>query len=154
MASIKDAHEIASDSRKPLILLTFLTWHLFRTHNTTKKGHRQVSFFRWLRRQGLSLFFSGYSDELRSLGERTERRRWRKKRGERVAAVAEGNRAPSRADRCGHRNRASKREAFVRKSPEVMWWGSHLRNQKRKQSYGLLFCFWNDVFRKRNVMHT
>ena len=31
---------------------------------------------------------------------------------------------------------------------------SHLRNQKRKQSYGLLFRFWNDVFRKRNVMRT
>ena len=49
-------------------------------------------------------------------GERSERCQWQKKRGERVAAVAEGNRAPPRADRCGHRNRASKREAFVRKT--------------------------------------
>ena len=31
---------------------------------------------------------------------------------------------------------------------------SHPRNQKRKQSNGLLFRFWNDVFRKRNVMRT
>ena len=31
---------------------------------------------------------------------------------------------------------------------------SHPRNQKRKQSIGLLFRFWNDVFRKRNVMRT
>ena len=30
--------------------------------------------------------------------------------------VAEGNRAPTRADRCGHRNRASKCEAFVRET--------------------------------------
>ena len=35
------------------------------------------------------------------------------------------------------------------------WAGhTHLRNQKRKQSIGLLFRFWNDVFRTRNVMRT
>ena len=39
-------------------------------------------------------------------------------------------------------------------NPEVMRFKSHLRNQKRKQSIGLLFRFWNDVFRKRNVMRT
>ena len=31
---------------------------------------------------------------------------------------------------------------------------SHPRNQNRKQSIGLLFRFWNDVFRTRNVMRT
>ena len=31
---------------------------------------------------------------------------------------------------------------------------SHLRNQKRKQSLDCFFRFWNDVFRKRNVMRT
>ena len=31
---------------------------------------------------------------------------------------------------------------------------SHSRNQKRKQSNGLLFRFWNDVFSTRNVMRT
>ena len=39
-------------------------------------------------------------------------------------------------------------------NPEVMRFKSHLRNQKRKQSNGLLFRFWNDVFRTRNVMRT
>ena len=32
-----DAHEIALDSRKPLIFLTFLPWHLFRKHNTKRR---------------------------------------------------------------------------------------------------------------------
>ncbi len=39
-------------------------------------------------------------------------------------------------------------------NPKVAWFKSRLRNQKQKQSNGLLFCFWNDVFRTRNVMRT
>ena len=39
-------------------------------------------------------------------------------------------------------------------NPKVVRFKSHLRNQKRKQSYGLLFRFWNDVFSTRNVMRT
>ena len=39
-------------------------------------------------------------------------------------------------------------------NPEVRRFKSPPRNQKRKQSIGLLFRFWNDVFRKRNVMRT
>ena len=39
-------------------------------------------------------------------------------------------------------------------NPKVMRFKSHLRYQKRKQSNGLLFRFWNDVFRTRNVMRT
>ena len=34
MASILDAHEIAQNSQKPLILLTFSPWHLLRRYNT------------------------------------------------------------------------------------------------------------------------
>ena len=44
MASIKDAHEVASDSRKPLILLTFSPWHLFRLYNTKTKALRKKCF--------------------------------------------------------------------------------------------------------------
>ncbi len=39
-------------------------------------------------------------------------------------------------------------------NPEVRRFKSPPRNQKRKQSDGLLFRFWNDVFRMRNVMRT
>ena len=34
LASIKDAYKTILKTRKPLILLTFLGWHLLRTHNT------------------------------------------------------------------------------------------------------------------------
>ena len=36
-------------------------------------------------------------------------------------------------------------------NPKVVRFKSHLRNQKRKQSIGLLFRFWNDVFRLRRT---
>jgi|GEM_PF-2442372 len=49
------------------------------------------------------------------MGERADRCRWQGEGDERVAAVTEVNRATPRAGRCGHRNRASKRKAFVRK---------------------------------------
>ncbi|MBR4954097.1 MAG: hypothetical protein IKZ30_06210, partial [Oscillospiraceae bacterium] len=45
-------------------------------------------------------------------------------------------------------------KAARRDNPEVVGSNPDMRNQKRKQSNGLLFCFWNDVFLKRNVMRT
>ena len=51
-ASILDAHKIASDSRKPLILLTFPRWHLNWRYNTKK---------------GLSEFMGFEPHELRSM---------------------------------------------------------------------------------------
>ena len=54
------------------------------------------------------------TDERCSTGERAERRRWRIQRGERVAAVAKIKDKRKPADFFGHRNRASKRKAFVR----------------------------------------
>ena len=42
--SIKDAHEIASDSLKSLILLTFPWWHLFCQDNTTQRTPSGVLF--------------------------------------------------------------------------------------------------------------
>jgi hypothetical protein len=45
VASILDAHEIASNSQKPLILLTFPWWHLLRRYNTKRKQPIRVAFF-------------------------------------------------------------------------------------------------------------
>ena len=44
MASILDAHEITSESQKPLILLTFSLWHLNWLYNTKRKTPIRVSF--------------------------------------------------------------------------------------------------------------
>jgi len=44
MASILDAHEIALESQKPLILLTFPWWHLNWRYNTTKRTSKDVLF--------------------------------------------------------------------------------------------------------------
>lgn len=39
-----DAHETISKVEKPLVLLTFLSWHLFRKHNTKRKPPNRVVF--------------------------------------------------------------------------------------------------------------
>ena len=49
MASILDAHEIAPNSQKPLILLTFSLWHLNWLHNTKRKPTQLGWFFFLLR---------------------------------------------------------------------------------------------------------
>jgi hypothetical protein len=56
------------------------------------------------------------TDERSETGERSERRRWRMQRGERVAAVEKIKEKRKPADFFGHRNRASKRKAFVRQT--------------------------------------